>query len=151
MAGSLGKNLRQESDSVGMADIVSFQIRLAQSAVYRRFIETFQHLNLTQKQLGILWLVDDHPDISQSNLSRLMRMDRATTMAIVNRIERRGYLTRSSVKTDKRKKALNLTDEGRAVLARAKAAMREHEDWLTSRFSEEEVCQFVKLLSRIHE
>lgn len=139
-------------DDIGeIADIVGFHIRLAHGAVYRHFTETFENLDLTQKQVSVLWLVDDHPDISQSNLAKLMRMDRATTMAIVNRMEGRGYLQRSAVKSDKRKQALNLTDEGRQALSVAKEAIRDHEDWLKSRFTEEEVATFIELLARIHE
>lgn len=139
-------------DDIGeIADIVGFHIRLAHGAVYRHFTETFEDLDLTQKQVSVLWLVDDHPDISQSNLAKLMRMDRATTMAIVNRMEARGYLTRSAVKTDKRKQALNLTDDGRKALSVAKEAIREHEEWLKSRFTDDEVATFIELLARIHE
>lgn len=75
-------------------DIVGFHIRLAHGAVYRHFMETFAHLDLTQKQVSVLWLVSDHPGIAQADLSRRLRMDRATVMAIVNRLQDRGYLER---------------------------------------------------------
>ena len=53
-------------DELGeLADIVGFHIRLAHVAVYRHFTETFADLDLTQKQVSVLWLVDDHPGISQ--------------------------------------------------------------------------------------
>src|SRR5919108_240416 len=68
-------------------NIVGFHIRLAHGAVYRHFTETFADLDLTQKQVSALWLVADHPDIAQTGLAQRMHMDRATTMAIVNRLE----------------------------------------------------------------
>ena len=71
-------------------NIVGFHIRLAYGAVYRHFTETFAHLDLTQKQVSVLWLVDDHPGIAQTGLAQRMRMDRATTMAIVNRLQSKG-------------------------------------------------------------
>lgn len=139
-------------DDIGeIADIVGFHIRLAHGAVYRHFTETFTDLDLTQKQVSVLWLVDDHPDISQTDLAKLMRMDRATTMAIVNRLEDRDYLTRSVAKGDRRKQALNLTKAGQSALVVAKNAIREHETWLKSRFSKQEVAKLIEMLSRIHE
>src|SRR5205823_3889961 len=75
-------------------NVVGFHIRLAHGAVYRHFTETFAHLELTQKQVSALWLVADHPDIAQTGVAQRMRMDRATTMAIVNRLESKGYLVR---------------------------------------------------------
>jgi len=140
------------ADDIGeIRDIVGFHIRLAHGAVYRHFTETFADLGLTQKQVSVLWLVDDHPGIAQTGLANRMRMDRATTMAIVNRLQSRGFLERGKSQTDGRKQTLNLTDEGRKALNVAKAAIRQHEDWLKSRYTAAEVNKLIELLSRLHE
>jgi DNA-binding MarR family transcriptional regulator len=139
-------------DDIGeIKDILGFHIRLAYGTVYRHFMESFAHLDLTQKQVSVLWLIDDHPDIAQSGLAERLRMDRATTMAIVNRLQGRGYVVRGQSDKDKRKQTLNLTTEGRAALATAKTAIREHEGWLKSRFTGSEVEKLIEMLSRIHE
>ena len=62
-----------DEDIGEIRDIVGFHIRLAHGAVYRHFTETFANLDLTQKQVSVLWLVDDHPDIAQTDLARRMR------------------------------------------------------------------------------
>lgn len=142
----------EEADDIGeIRDIVGFHLRLAHGAVYRHFTETFSDLDLTQKQVSVLWLVDDHPDIAQTGLAQRMRMDRATTMAIVNRLQARGYLVRGKSPTDGRKQTLNLTDAGREALAVAKGAIRAHEAWLKARYSPQEVETLVGLLTRLHE
>ena len=139
-------------DDIGeIRSIVGFHIRLAHGATYRHFTETFSHIDLTQKQVSVLWLVDDHPDIAQTDLAQRMRMDRATTMAIVNRLQDRGYLVRGASLTDRRKQTLNLTDDGRAALVQAKDAIREHERWLKSRFTDKEIDVLIEMLTRIHE
>jgi DNA-binding MarR family transcriptional regulator len=139
-------------DDIGeIRNIVGFHLRLAHGAVYRHFTETFADLELTQKQVSILWLIDDHPDIAQTDLARRMRMDRATTMAIVNRLQDRNLLMRGKSQTDRRKQTLNLTDKGRKMLSGAKKAVRAHENWLKSRFSNAEVSTLIELLTRIHE
>jgi len=140
-----------DEDIGEIANIVGFHIRLAYGTVYRHFTETFAHLDLTQKQVSVLWLTDDHPDIAQTDLAKRMRMDRATTMAIVNRLEARGYLKRGKSANDGRKQTLNLTDEGRAALVVAKEAIAAHERWLKARFSDKEVETLIEMLKRIHE
>jgi DNA-binding MarR family transcriptional regulator len=140
-----------DEDIGEIRNIVGFHIRLAHGAVYRHFTETFAHLDLTQKQVSALWLVNDHPDIAQTGLAQRMRMDRATTMAIVNRLEAKGYLTRRKSRSDARKQALNLTEGGRKALAMAKRAINQHEQWLKSRFTDKEVAKLIELLSRIHQ
>jgi DNA-binding MarR family transcriptional regulator len=140
-----------DEDIGEIRNIVGFHIRLAYGAAYRHFTETFAHLDLTQKQVSVLWLVGDHPDIAQTDLAKRMRMDRATTMSIVNRLESRGYLLRGWSKSDRRKQTLNLTRSGRKALVTAKAAIKQHERWLKARFSDREVATLIELLTRIHE
>lgn len=140
-----------DEDIGEIRNIVGFHIRLAHGAVYRHFTETFQHIDLTQKQVSVLWLIDDQADIAQTDLAKRMRMDRATTMAIVNRLQARGYLVRGKSKSDGRKQTLNLTAAGKAALVDAKAAILEHETWLKSRFTQSEVDQLVEMLARIHD
>jgi len=135
----------------GLNDVVGFHIRLAHGAVYRHFTETFADLDLTQKQVSVLWTLGDHPGISQIELGQRLRMDRATTMTIVNRLQERDYLRRERSETDGRKQALFLTPAGSKALAKAKVCIHEHEAWLKSRFTEGEVDKLVEMLARIHD
>jgi DNA-binding MarR family transcriptional regulator len=140
-----------DEDIGEIRNIVGFHIRLAHGAVYRHFTESFAHLDLTQKQVSVLWLIDDHPDIAQTDLATRMRMDRATTMAIVNRLQARDFLVRGKSYSDGRKQTLNLTDAGRKALTVAKDAIAQHENWLKSRFTDKEVERLIEMLARIHE
>jgi len=135
----------------GLNGIVGFHIRLAHGAVYRHFTETFAELDLTQKQVSALWLVADHPGISQIELGGRLQMDRATTMTIVNRLQERDYLRRERSETDGRKQALHVTPAGLEALAEAKRCIAEHEAWLKARFSPAEIEKLVEMLARIHE
>lgn len=140
-----------DEDIGALADIVGFHIRLAHVAVYRHFTETFADLGLTQKQVSVLWLVDDRPGISQIDLGQRLQMDRATTMTIVNRLQGREYLRRERSEIDGRKQALYLTDAGRQALDKAKACIAQHEAWLKGRFTPAEIEKLVEMLARIHE
>ena len=135
----------------GLNGIVGFHIRLAHGAVYRHFTETFVNLDLTQKQVSSLWLVNENPGISQIELGGRLRMDRATTMTIVNRLQERTYLRRERSESDGRKQALYATDAGLEALAEAKRCIGEHEGWLKARFSPAEIEKLVEMLARIHE
>ncbi|GMM61961.1 MarR family winged helix-turn-helix transcriptional regulator [Novosphingobium pituita] len=131
--------------------ILGFHIRLAHGVCLRHFTETFAELGLTQKQVSVLWLVDDHPGIAQTDLAQRLQMDRATTMAIINRLQAKHLLRRDRSAHDGRKQALHLEPEGHAMLARAKLAIGEHEAWVKRNFSDAEVKTLIALLSRIHE
>lgn len=137
-------------DVGGLDSIVGFHLRLAHGAVYRHFTETFTDLELTQKQVSVLWLIEDHPDIAQADIGRLLQIDRATVMAIVNRLQKRGFVKRGDAKEDRRRQTLHLTDTGRKALVSARACILDHEQWLKSRFSPAEAAMLVELLRRIH-
>lgn len=138
-------------DLGGLNAILGLRIRLAHGAVYRHFAETFAELDLTQKQVSALWLVHDNPGISQIDLGGRLRMDRATTMTIVNRLQERAFMRRERSVSDGRKQALYVTEPGAAALAEAKRCIGEHEAWLKGRFSAEEIEKLVEMLARIHE
>ncbi|OYY70249.1 MarR family winged helix-turn-helix transcriptional regulator [Sphingomonas sp. 28-63-12] len=140
-----------DHDIGAIDEIVGFHIRLAHGAVYRHFTETFVDLDLTQKQVSVLWLVDDHPEIAQADIGRRLQIDRATVMAIVNRLQKRGFVERGASKTDKRRQTLHLTPAGHQALIGARACILDHEQWLKRRFSATEIKTLVKLLKRIHD
>ena len=145
-------NVEEGADELGgLNDILGLRIRLAHGAVYRHFTETFAELDLTQKQVSTLWLVHDNPGISQIDLGGRLRMDRATTMTIVNRLQERAFMRRERSTSDGRKQALYVTAAGDEALAEAKRCIGEHEAWLKGRFSPEEIEKLVEMLSRIHE
>ena len=141
----------EESGRGALDSIVGFHIRLAHGAVYRHFSETFADLGLTQKQVSVLWLVGSEPGIAQIEVGGRLRMDRATTMTIVNRLQARGYLSRRRSSSDGRKQSLHLTAEGEAALDQAKGCIAQHEAWLKGRFSPDEVEKLVEMLERIHD
>jgi len=141
----------EDDGGVGaIGDILGFHIRLAHGAVYRHFMDTFDHLGLTQKQVSVLWLIDDHPGIAQTDLARRLQMDRATVMAIVNRLQARDYLVRGKSTGDQRRQTLDLRPAGKAALVEARKAILEHEAWLKGRFNKREIKQLISLLARIH-
>lgn len=139
--------------SIGRGDLdrnLGLRLRRAHGAVQRHFVEHFADLGLTQKQVSVLWLTGDHPDLAQADLAIALDMDRATTMALVHGLEKRGLVSRSPSRTDGRRIAFRLTDAGEALLAKAKAAILEHEAWLKARFSAAELATLEEMLARIY-
>jgi len=155
MRQSRGEDLRadqpsKDEDRGSLDSILGLHIRMAHGAVYRHFADSFAHLDLTQKQVSVLWLVDEHDGIAQTDLAQRLQMDRATVMAIVNRLQARGFIERGKSGSDRRRQTLHLLPAGAAMLTQARSAILQHEQWLKSRFSQGEVTQLTELLSRIH-
>ncbi len=134
-----------------MDELLGFQLRLAYVAVSRHFAASMAHLDLTQKQTGVLWLIGANPGVSQTALAKKLDMDRASMMAIVDRLEAREILVRERSRHDGRRQELYLTARGRTFLKQSRTALLEHERWFTSRFSEAELAMLMELLIRLQE
>ena len=137
-------------DLGGLDELVGFHLRCAMIAVYRNFTQHLAPLDLTQKQAAILWLIGANAGVSQIVLANAVLMDRASMMAIIDRLESRGLIIRKKSPRDGRKQELYLTPKGRQVMAQSKAAVGKNEDWIKSHFRDGELEPFLAAVKRIH-
>jgi DNA-binding MarR family transcriptional regulator len=144
------KSLSSAAEIGELDTILGLHIRRVHGAVQRHFGEHFGELGLTQKQISVLWLVGNHPGIAQTDIAQKLDMDRATAMTLVHALEKRGLMCRTPSEHDRRRIAFQLTPSGEALLGQAKAAIAEHEAWLTDRFTANELKQLRALLARIY-
>src|SRR3569832_65092 len=136
----------KQNDMDGLA---GYQLRLAYVAISRHFATAMAPIDLTQKQTGVLWLIGSNAGVSQIALATELGMDRASMMAIVDRLEDRKLILRERSRQDGRRQELYLTPKGRKVLAQSNTILAAHERWITDRFSAEEVETLLSLLKRI--
>jgi DNA-binding MarR family transcriptional regulator len=139
-------------DNVTDADLtklLGFQLRMANVAIYRDFAAEMGDLDLTQKQTAILFLVGSNPGIPQVAIGQRLGADRATIMAMVDRLESRGFLRRERSKIDRRRQDLFLTTQGKKTLAEAHARIATHEEHFTKLFTRAELRVLMDALRRI--
>lgn len=139
------------SDIGDLDDVIGFHVRLLHAKLRHDFKASSGDLDLTQKQVSTLWLIDAHPEIAQADIGRRLRMDRATVMAIVNRLQERGFLVRAASAGDRRRQTLALTESGRAILATARDRAMAYERSLRARFTPAEGAMLIELLRRLHD
>lgn len=128
---------RSPLDLAGLNSLLGFRLRRAQSAFHRHFTTALSGVELTQKQVAVLWMIEANPGVSQIDLANLLEMDRATIMAIVDRLEKRELAVRRRSTSDRRRQELYVTDAGRRLLSEAKAAIAAHEQHFAARFPPE--------------
>jgi len=138
-------------DLDGLPDLLGFHLRLAHVAMYRDFANALAELELTQKQCATLQLIGSNPGVSQVDLAATLGTDRATMMAMIDRLEQRGLVVRRRSAADRRRQELNLTEDGERTLERTKRAIAKHERRFTSRFTADELKALFNALSRIHQ
>jgi DNA-binding MarR family transcriptional regulator len=130
--------------------ILGFHLRMASAAIYRDFAATLADLALTQKQLAVLELIERNPGVSQVDLANTLGTDRATMMALVDRLDLRGLIERRISTADKRRQELRLTASGEALRREAFGLVDRHEQRFLSRFTPAERETLVEALKRIY-
>lgn len=132
-----------------LPDLVGFQLRMAQVAIFRDFSADIGELGITPGLFGVLVLIDANPDLKQSDLARAAQLDRSTVVTVIDNLERRCLVERRTSPTDRRSNALRLTPAGRRLLRTLKKRVTAHEARLTARLTVAERAELVRLLKEI--
>ena len=67
--------------------LLGYRLRRAQGAMHRDFMAAVASLDHTQKQAATLWLINSNAGVAQVSVAGALGMDRATMMAIIDRLE----------------------------------------------------------------
>lgn len=133
-----------------LADLLGFNLRCAQLAVFRHFAGTVGQADITAPQFGTLLLIEANPGVSQSAVAEALRFDRSTLVQIIDRLEQRGLVVRGPSDRDRRSHALHLTKEGADLLGRLKTTALAHEDAVAAKLDGKERARLVELLQKLY-
>jgi MarR family transcriptional regulator, lower aerobic nicotinate degradation pathway regulator len=126
-----------------------FLLRRAQQIAVGIFVEECAAFELTPPQHSTLIVIDHCPGLDQAALARAIGFDRATTGQVVEGLEARGLLKRENSSTDRRRKRLALTPQGRALMKRAAIAIERTSERLLAPLRPDQRKHFVKLLLQL--
>ena len=102
-------------------------------------------------QYGILNVIDLQPGMDQISVCAALGVDRSTLAGVVDRLEEKGLLKRSTGRTDRRSNALHLTRAGRRILGEAAASANQAEARAFEPLSPAEQRQFTQMLTKLVE
>ena len=80
---------------------------------------------LTGPQLLVMQLIGTHGEVTSGVIAREVSLSQATVTSIIDRLERKGMLTRERSTHDKRKVLVSLTEAGRLALEKAPTLLQE--------------------------
>jgi DNA-binding MarR family transcriptional regulator len=123
---------------------------MANAAIARDFNAAMAEFGVTQKQLAVLRLIQENTGVSQVDLASVLETDRATMMALVDRLEKRSLIERQASTRDRRRIELHLQKAGEDLLTAAEAVLATHEQRLQDRLSTGEANDLVRLLKQLY-
>jgi DNA-binding MarR family transcriptional regulator len=149
----MGPHPLEESKSepcvLSIDDVLGYQIRRASVAVMNGFIDTFSSDLVRPVSFSVASVIGDRPGISSAEVCRILGLQRANIVGVLDRLQAEGLLRRVDAPVDQRVQLLHLTDAGSEALHSWKARVNAHEDDLFLRLSSEERQQLKLLLKKI--
>ncbi len=100
-------------------------------------------------EFGTLVLCEQNPGMAQFQIAAALDIDKASVVAVVDRLEELGWLLRRRSNHDRRRYGLYLTAEGLRQVQVLRAQAEEAESFAGDIFSPDELNQLLGLLARL--
>jgi DNA-binding MarR family transcriptional regulator len=140
---------KNPADPLPMGERAGHLIWRAQQRGWRLFREEVGSRNITPVQASVLLVIASRPGIDQRSLAEIIALDKATTGNVVARLLRRDLLTRVVPPSDRRARALYLTQKGKRLNAQLGGVTRRSRARLLEPLTASEERLLVKLLRKI--
>lgn len=106
--------------------------------------------DITNQQARLLGDLDQRlrreEEIVQKDLERSMKLRGPSITSLLQGLERKGFISRSTGNEDGRTKQVDITEKGRALIEEVESSFEELEQLLVEGMSEEEKAAFLRLL-----
>ncbi|MFN5179125.1 MarR family winged helix-turn-helix transcriptional regulator [Limnohabitans sp.] len=122
--------------------------RLHQIAVAAFAREVNGH-DITPVQFGLLHVLVQSPGLDQVTLAKRVALDAATSGSVISRLEAKGWIERSADRTDRRRKLLMATPQGKAMLERISESVNLAQERMLEPLSPAQRSQFMQLLIQL--
>ncbi len=146
-----GNRAAPDARTSDLEGLIGYNLKRAYVIVQADFRAALGRDGLAPRVFSALSLVVQFPNTTQSELARMLDIERSGLVAIVDELERRSYLARTAVPGDRRVQALVPTSAGRHAYAEIIAKVRAHERRLFSGMTMSERQSLLDLLRKFRE
>ena len=136
-------------EAIDLDALPGHYIRRMQQIAVAIFLQETEEHGVTPVQYAALQGVGNTPGIDQRSLARAIGLDTSTIAGVIDRLEARGLMLREASAEDRRVRLLQLTNEGRALLAALVPAMQRAQERMLAPLPKGERAEFMRMLRTI--
>jgi DNA-binding MarR family transcriptional regulator len=137
-------------DLACLTRLLGYNLRRAYQMSWRVYVSTIGENKLRPGLYSMLMLVRANPGIAQIELGTHLGVDKASVVALLDRLEHSGFIERRRSTRDRRRQGIFLTSVGAAELESLTVQVRQVEKQMNARFSRAEYEQLLELLQRLY-
>lgn len=130
--------------------LLGFNLRRAHQCAWRQYVTVIGERDIRPGLFSLLVLVGANPGIAQIELGTHLGIDKASIVALLDRLEKAGLLERLRCTRDRRRQGIFLTSKGGDALEQLVAAVRTLERRMASKFTRQEFELLLSFLRRLY-
>jgi DNA-binding MarR family transcriptional regulator len=138
---------RKPMDALNMAGHWIRRLHQHSTAVFIEATQA-QGYDLTPVQFAALDAINSHPGSDQAAVAAMIGYDRATIGGVIDRLDKKGWVTRVVSDRDRRARELSLSAEGGKVYAAIKPIVTALQQDILAPLSDPERAQLIQLARR---
>lgn len=136
------------------AESIGHEIKALDHLMQRKMIMIASKSELDKVTVMHGWIIgylshNINTDIYQKDIESEFAISRSTVTNILKLMEKKGYITRTSVESDARLKKISLTDKGKQIGAILQKAVDENEKVFDKLLDEDEKKSFLLLIKKL--
>lgn len=131
--------------------LLGYNLRRANQASWRTYVSFIGENKIRPGLFSLLCLVRFNAGIAQIELGTHLGVDKASIVALLDRLERAGLIERRRSTRDRRRQGISLTQAGETEFESLMTQVRQLERHMASRFNKQEIEQFLGFLHRMYE
>lgn len=128
------------------AQLILFQIMHLNM---QRAMQMLEQHHLKPSQAGILFVLERHKTLAQKDLAKYVRLTPPSVTAVLQKMERDGYITREPDERDQRIMRISNTEKGNSCVELIKEVFSDMEGIMFEGMSMEEIILFKRFLVEI--
>jgi DNA-binding MarR family transcriptional regulator len=133
-----------------LTGLLGFRVRLAMTELRRSYLKNVADGGIRPGFASLLQLIAVNRNASQAELAAALHLDKATLVALIDKAESAGWLSRQRAREDRRRHELVLTPKGIEKVKNLARQTDQFDKKFRARFTARELAQLMEYLERIY-
>lgn len=109
----------------------------------------FAKFDINKTEATALLFVNDYDRSSQTYINSYFLLNKSSMTKVINRLVKKGYVTRIDNENDKREKLIGLTEKGALIIPKIKEELDDWNDYMIENLTTEEKEVFQSVLYKV--
>jgi DNA-binding MarR family transcriptional regulator len=124
-----------------------FRMSFVANKVHAMFSKTLEEYGIAPEQFAMMKIISEENQATHSDIAKLLDKGKPTVSRTIDALEKKGFVFRDEMESDRRVKTLRLTPEGEKVLSEVIPHARAFNDTIREKLSSQDVESFFKVLN----